>query len=89
MQSRKLFGAPDIRDQLNDLGYCAVIVMDEPNLRGTFTAEDKVIAYMERLGCVRGAVYFRSAGARRNRSDITDEIARACTHPRLRENHRA
>src|SRR6266700_4101607 len=39
--------ARPIRDRLDDLGYHAVIVMDEPLLRGSFDPESKVSAYIQ------------------------------------------
>lgn len=39
--------AGPIRDKLNDLRYHAVIVMDEPLLRGSFDPESKVSVHIE------------------------------------------
>jgi hypothetical protein len=74
-----------IRDQLNDHGYHAVIVMDEPNLRGTFTAEDKVNAYIEASDAFVALCTSDPRVPGGTAQNITDEIARARTLPRLRD----
>ena len=43
-----------IRDRLNQLGYHAVIVQDEPSLRGSFDLESKVDKYIEAAWGKRG-----------------------------------
>lgn len=77
--------AGPIRDQLNDLGYHAVIVMDEPLLRGSFDPESKVDAYIQASDAF---VALCTADARvgyGTAQNIIDEIGRARSHPRLRE----
>jgi hypothetical protein len=77
--------ARPIRDKLNNLGYRAIIVMDEPNLRGTFTAEDKVNAYIEASDAFVALCTSDKRVPGGTAQNVTDEIARARTHPRLRD----
>lgn len=77
--------ARPIRDALSDQGYRAVIVMDEPLLRGTFDPESKVNAYIEASDAF---VALCTADARvpgGTAQNIIDEIGRARSLPGLRE----
>ena len=78
--------ARPIRDRLNDAGYHAVIVMDEPSLRGDFGPEDKVNGYLEAADAfVALATHDDRMGATGTAGNILDEIGRARRLPGLRE----
>jgi len=77
--------ARPIRDQLNDLGYHAVIVMDEPMLRGCFTPEGKVNAYIDASDAFVALCTPDGRVPGHTAENIIDEIGRARTHPRLRD----
>jgi hypothetical protein len=77
--------ARPIRDQLNDLGYHAVIVMDEPMLRGSFNAESKVESYIQASDAFVALCTPDTRVPGGTAQNIIDEIGRARTHPRLRD----
>jgi hypothetical protein len=77
--------ARPIRDRLNDLGYLAVIVMDEPLLRGSFDAESKVNAYIQASDAFVALCTADSRVPGGTAQNIIDEIGRARSHPGLRE----
>lgn len=75
-----------IRDLLNAAGYHAVIVMDEPSLRGDFGPEDKVDGYLEAADAfVALATHDKRMGPSATAGNILDEIARARRLPGLRD----
>jgi hypothetical protein len=74
-----------IRDALNALGYHAVIVMDEPLLRGTFEPESKVRGYIDASDAFIALCTEDPRVPGNTAQNIIDEIARARTHPSLRE----
>jgi hypothetical protein len=77
--------AGPIRDQLNDAGYHAVIVMDEPLLRGSFDAESKVSAYIQASDAFVALCTSDPRVPGGTAQNIIDEIGRARSHPGLRE----
>jgi hypothetical protein len=77
--------AGPIRDRLNDLGYHAVIVMDEPLLRGSFDPESKVNAYIEASDAFVALCTSDARVPGGTAQNIIDEIGRARSHPGLRE----
>jgi hypothetical protein len=71
---------------LNAAGYHAVIVMDEPSLRGDFGPEDKVDGYLEAADAfVALATHDKRMGPSATAGNILDEIARARRLPGLRD----
>lgn len=77
--------ARPIRNRLTEDGYRAIIVMDEPLLRGAFDPESKVDAY---IAASDAFVALCTPDARvpgGTAENIIDEIGRARTHPGLRE----
>ncbi len=78
------FAAP-IRDQLNKLGYRAVIVQDEPMLRGSFDPESKVDKYIEASDAFIALCTDDDRNPGKTAQNIIDEIGRARAHPKLRE----
>lgn len=77
--------ATPIRDRLNNLGYYAVIVEDEPRLRGTFDIETKVRTYIEASDAFVALCTPDARGPGATAENIIDEIARARSHPHLRD----
>lgn len=77
--------ARPIRDGLNDLGYRAVIVEDEPLLRGSFDRESKVSAYIEASDAFVALCTHDERVPGGTAQNITEEIARARSHPKLRD----
>jgi hypothetical protein len=77
--------ARPIRDQLNSLGYYAVIVTDEPQLRGTFDPESKVNGYIEASDAFVALCTSDNRVPGGTAQNIIDEIGRARSHPSLRE----
>jgi hypothetical protein len=77
--------ARPIRDQLNELGYRAVIVTDEPSLRGSFDPESKVSAYIEASDAFVALCTQDDRVPGSTAQNIIDEIGRARSHPSLRE----
>jgi uncharacterized protein YozE (UPF0346 family) len=77
--------ARPIRDQLNELGYRAIIVTDEPLLRGSFDAESKVSAYIEASDTFVALCTQDDRVPGSTAQNIIDEIGRARSHPSLRE----
>lgn len=78
------FSAP-IRDQLNELGYHAVIVQDEPLLRGSFDPESKVDKYIEASDAFIALCTNDDRNPGKTAQNIIDEIGRARAHPKLRQ----
>jgi hypothetical protein len=74
-----------IRNALNALGYHAVIVMDEPLLRGTFEPESKIRAYIDASDAFIALCTEDPRVPGNTAQNIIDEIARARTHPSLRD----
>jgi hypothetical protein len=74
-----------IRNQLNELGYRAIIVTDEPSLRGSFDPESKVNAYIEASDAFVALCTEDDRVPGNTAQDIIDEIGRARSHPSLRE----
>lgn len=81
---KEQFAAP-IRDQLNELGYNAVIVQDEPLLRGSFDPESKVDKYIEAADAFIALCTHDDRNPGKTAQNIIDEIGRARAHPKLRE----
>lgn len=77
--------ARPIRDALNRIGYHAVIVMDEPQLRGTFDPESKVESYIQAADAFVALCTEDSRIPEGTSQNIIDEIARARMHPSLRD----
>jgi hypothetical protein len=77
--------ARPIRDALNAMGYHAVILMDEPLLRGTFEPESKVDAYIDASDAFIALCTENRRVPGHTAENIIDEIGRARTHPKLRE----
>jgi hypothetical protein len=77
--------AATIRYQLNDLGYQAVIVQDEPLLRGSFDPESKVDKYIEASDAFIALCTNDDRNPGKTAQNIIDEIGRARAHPKLRE----
>jgi len=77
--------ARPIRDQLNELGYRAIIVADEPLLRGSFDPESKVSAYIEASDAFVALCTQDDRVPGSTAQNIIDEIGRARSHPSLRE----
>lgn len=77
--------AGPIRDQLDAIGYHAVIVMDEPLLRGSFDAESKVNAYIHASDAFVALCTADPRVPGGTAQNIIDEIGRARSHPGLRE----
>ncbi len=77
--------AGPIRDALNELGYRAVIVMDEPLLRGSFDPESKVNAYIEASDAFVALCTADTRVPGGTAQNIIDEIGRARSLPGLRE----
>ena len=77
--------ARPIRDALNELGYRAVIVMDEPLLRGSFDPESKVNAYIEASDAFVALCTADTRVPGGTAQNIIDEIGRARSLPGLRE----
>src|SRR5580698_6931726 len=77
--------ARPIRDQLKDLGYRAIIVTDEPSLRGAFDPESKVNAYIEASDAFVALCTDDARVPGSTAQNIIDEIGRARSHPSLRE----
>jgi hypothetical protein len=70
--------ARPIRDRLNQLGYRAVILTDEPNLRGAWDTEANVDGYLEASDAfVALATHDERMGPTGTAGNILDEIARA------------
>lgn len=81
---KEQFAAP-IRDLLNALGYHAVIVEDEPLLRGSFDPESKVGKYIEASDAFIALCTDDVRNPGNTAQNIIDEIGRARAHPKLRE----
>jgi hypothetical protein len=81
---KEQFVAP-IRDRLNELGYHAVIVQDEPSLRGSFDLESKVDKYIEAADAFIALCTDDDRNPGKIAQNIIDEIGRARAHPKLRE----
>lgn len=77
--------ARPIRDQLNESGYRAIIVTDEPSLRGSFDPESKVSAYIEASDAFVALCTHDDRVPGNTAQNIIDEIGRARSHPSLRE----
>jgi hypothetical protein len=77
--------AAPIRDRLSQLGYYAVIVEDEPLLRGSFDPETKVSSYIEASDAFVALCTEDNRVPGNTAQNIIDEIGRARIHPRLRE----
>ena len=77
--------ARPIRDQLNELEYRAIIVTDEPSLRGSFDPESKVSAYIEASDAFVALCTQDDRVPGSTAQNIIDEIGRARSHPSLRE----
>lgn len=77
--------ARPVRDQLNELGYRAIIVTDEPSLRGSFDPESKVSAYIEASDAFVALCTHDERVPGNTAQNIIDEIGRARSHPSLRE----
>jgi hypothetical protein len=77
--------ARPIRGQLNELGYRAIIVTDEPLLRGSFDPESKVSAYIEASDAFVALCTQDDRVPGSTAQNIIDEIGRARSHPSLRE----
>ncbi|HZA09991.1 hypothetical protein [Mycobacterium sp.] len=70
--------ARPIRDRLNELGYRAVILTDEPMLRGAFDPEANVDGYLEASDAfVALATHDNRMGPTGTAGNILDEIGRA------------
>jgi hypothetical protein len=70
--------ARPIRDRLNQLGYHALILTDEPNLRAAFDTEANVDGYLEASDAfVALATHDDRMGPTGTAGNILDEIARA------------
>lgn len=74
-----------IRTQLLELGYKAIIVTDEPLLRGSFDPESKVSAYIEASDAFVALCTHDDRVPGSTAQNIIDEIGRARSHPSLRE----
>ena len=74
-----------IRDHLNELGYRAVIVEDEPLLRGSYGIESKVDAYIEASDAFVALCTHDDRIPGNTAQNIIEEIGRARMHPKLRE----
>ena len=77
--------ARPIRDSLDELGYRAIIVMDEPLLRGSFDPEGKVDAYLDASDAFVALCTADPRFPGGTAQNIIDEIGRARSRPRLRE----
>jgi len=77
--------ARPIRNALNDRGYHAVIVMDEPLLRGTFEPESKVTGYLDASDAFAALCTDDVRNPGKTAQNIIDEIGRARMHLKLRE----
>ena len=77
--------ARPIRDSLDELGYRAIIVMDEPLLRGSFDPEGKVDAYLDASDAFVALCTADPRFPGGTAQNIIDEIARARSRPGLRE----
>jgi hypothetical protein len=78
--------ARPIRDRLNAAGYHAVIVGDEPSLRGDFSPEEKVDGYLAASDAfVALATLDDRLGPSSTAGNIIDEIGRARTRPGLQD----
>jgi hypothetical protein len=77
--------ARPVRDELTARGYHAVIIMDEPLLRGTFDPESKVMAYIEASDAFVAFCTDDIRNPGRTAQNIIDEIGRARAHPKLRD----
>ena len=67
------------------LGYKAVIVADEPSLRGAFDPESKVTSYIEASDAFVALCTNDDRVPGNTAQNIIDEIGRARSHPSLRE----
>jgi len=74
-----------IRDRLNGLGYQAVIVEDEPLLRGSYGVESKVDAYIEASDAFVALCTHDDRVPGNTAQNIIEEIGRARMHPKLRD----
>lgn len=77
--------ARPLRNRLNDLGYHAVILMDEPMLRGCFTPESKANAYIQASDAFVALCTPDARVPGHTAENIIDEIGRARAHPHLRD----
>lgn len=77
--------ARPIRNGLNALGYRAIIVTDEPSLRGSFDPESKVKAYIEASDAFVALCTHDDRVPGNTAQNIIDEIGRARSHPSLRD----
>ena len=77
--------ARPIRDRLKELGYRAVIVMDEPLLRGSFDPESKVTSYLEASDAFVALATADERVPGGTAQNIVDEIGRARSLPDLRD----
>lgn len=77
--------ARPVRDALNELGYRAVIVMDEPLLRGSFDPESKLNAYIEASDAFVALCTADRRVPGGTAQNVIDEIGRARSLPGLRE----
>jgi len=73
--------ARPVRDELTARGYHAVIIMDEPLLRGTFDPESKVMAYIEASDAFVAFCTDDIRNPGRTAQNIIDEIGRARAAP--------
>lgn len=78
--------ARPVRDRLNAAGYHAVIVGDEPSLKGDFSPEEKVDGYLDASEAfVALATVDDRLGTSSTAVNIIDEIGRARRMPSLRD----
>lgn len=77
--------ARPIRNALNAIGFHAVIVTDEPLLRGTFDPESKVSAYIDASDAFVALCTEDPRLPGSTAGNVIDEIARARAHPKLRD----
>lgn len=77
--------ARPIRNALNEMGFHAVIVMDEPLPRGTFEPESKVDAYLDVSDAFVALCTEDPRVPGRTAENVIDEIGRARTRSGLRE----
>lgn len=77
--------ARPIRDALRVQGYHAVIVMDEPLLRGMFDPESKVTGYIDAADAFVALCTDDARNPGKTAQNIIDEIGRARMHPKLRD----
>ncbi len=77
--------ARPIRDRLEALGYRAIIVTDEPLLRGSFDPESKVSSYVEASDAFVALCSHDDRAPGSTAQNIIDEIGRARSHPFLRD----